>query len=517
MGKYCTSCGVPLEDSALFCGGCGARQNRAEKPADMVHKIDGVKTACEEARIGGVSAPPYRSGRRENRGIKPFIFAISGIAVICIATLFAVFLLNRDNNVSDYIPGEMDEIEQRTTTQEANDKLPEEVEFILNREVYAFKDTPYLYSTVINDMETHVSYTQNWSFREILNDNNFKNIKWTTQTINSDDKTVFFTGNSVIGSYDCSVQFYVQNGAEIPIALEMKINKGEVSTELSPLKFVEQGNSEEFESALIANDASICIMLVLLADISEEALPEDNQTSLSTDYQSNSSQKSAQLMFESFLNGKDEIVFNDENCDECIIICKVEPDEYNNYATYAIGGRGFSFYDTDCIEADESIQRWIFESNGYYYMIVEGLDGYYIYYDTSRERLSESSECWCGFFSTYAVAGSNAGENDITVKNFEQKVSLRKGNSGITDYAMEAYKQEIDESGSPYTFTYKYIGECSDGFYYYNGEDLTFNVYRITYKDGGQSIYFMPLNVEENMVWELYENYYELIYRWTQY
>lgn len=237
-----------------------------------------------------------------------------------------------------------------------------------------------------------------------------------------------------------------------------------------------------------------------------------NQLNSGGDIDQSSAKDSAKSFFSNVVGDYDDL-----HAAGSIMVMEVMPSSDNNFANYLIVGRGFSgIYDTDCIEADDSIQRWIFESNGYYYMIVEGLDGYYIYYDTSRERLSESSEC-CGIFSTYVEVGSNAVENDITVKNFEQKVSLRKGNSGITDYAMEAYKQEIDESGSPYTFTYKYIGECSDGFYYYNGEDLTFNVYRITYKDGGQSIYFMPLNVGENMVWELYENYYELIYRWTQY
>lgn len=255
-------------------------------------------------------------------------------------------------------------------------------------------------------------------------------------------------------------------------------------------------------------------------------------------------------LFERILAGKYEVTFTDlSSSDGSILVSRETPADYNNNAKYSIGGRGFStFYDTNCIEANTAKDSWIFESYGTFYEIVIGIDDVcYIYYSKSREGLTETRGRCCGSFSIpknhefqevldnsmdyddyncfddyfddydgFLSPGEAA--NDITVENFEQKVSLRPGNSEVTDYAMEEFKKETDESGSPYVFKYKYIGECSDGFYYYNGEGLTFNVYRITYyKDGHQGIYFMPLNVGENMVWEFCENYYELAYKWTQY
>lgn len=225
-----------------------------------------------------------------------------------------------------------------------------------------------------------------------------------------------------------------------------------------------------------------------------------------------SAKESAKRFLSGIVGDYDDLQFSGT-----IMVMEETPSAENNNANYSIAGRGFSWiYDSDCIEADESIQKWVFKSNGYYYLMMEGLDGYYIYYDSDKQRLSESSEC-CGIFSTCISEEAAVGENDITANNFEKKVNLLPGDSTTTDSAMEAYKKEVDDSGSPYTFTYTYIGECSDGFYYYNGEGLSFNVYRITFKDGNQGIYFMPLNVGENMVWSLYDNYYELEYCWTQY
>lgn len=220
----------------------------------------------------------------------------------------------------------------------------------------------------------------------------------------------------------------------------------------------------------------------------------------------------AKEMFEMFLGSQDEVTYDDDATDGSIIVCRETPEEYNNYASYSICGRGFSpIYDTDCIGADE--YSWIFKSGGYYYLICSGMDGFYVYYNSSLENLAQSSEQLCGSFSTAVYEG----ENDITVANFEQKVSLSPGNSAFGDFVLESYRKEIHDSDNPLNFSYEYLGDCSEGFYYYNGESNTFSVYRIFYEDGYETIYFIPLNIEDKMIYEFYEYYYELMYRWTQY
>ena len=79
---------------------------------------------------------------------------------------------------------------------------------------------------------------------------------------------------------------------------------------------------------------------------------------------------------------------------------------------------------------------------------------------------------------------------------------------------------EAVESGSPYTFKFKFLGTHSGQYYLHYGEqDVYFNVYRITYSDGSLDYYFVPINSaeDENSVYSLQDNYYELVYRYTKY
>ena len=122
-----------------------------------------------------------------------------------------------------------------------------------------------------------------------------------------------------------------------------------------------------------------------------------------------------------------------------------------------------------------------------------------------------------GFPSEKETASSG---NGITIENFESKVDLKKGKASATDSLLRSMNDEAVESGSPYTFKFKFLGTHSGQYYLHYGEqDVYFNVYRITYSDGSLDYYFVPINSaeDENSVYSLQDNYYELVYRYTKY
>lgn len=96
-------------------------------------------------------------------------------------------------------------------------------------------------------------------------------------------------------------------------------------------------------------------------------------------------------MFESFLNGKDEMNYDDALFNGSIIICREQPSEDNNNASYIIGGRGFSFCDTDCIDVigDTYVFYRKWEFGGAYYKIDIIDKKMFIYWSDSLDKQYE--------------------------------------------------------------------------------------------------------------------------------
>lgn len=144
-------------------------------------------------------------------------------------------------------------------------------DIILNREVFIFKnDFPQLYTAGVNDMNFTKPYRENWRFNKILNDSNYKNIEWSIEKITDKVDMIIFSGENTFLSYKNNViiEFYVQDGAKIPLAWSMKIIAKGKTTDLGVEQFENQGM--DMDMALMLADAEISTMLVLMTDINSD-------------------------------------------------------------------------------------------------------------------------------------------------------------------------------------------------------------------------------------------------------
>lgn len=132
---YCHSCGAKLEEDALFCGECGAKQELSEqviskKPIDEMKKMD------QEAEFETILSP---SSRKDNKSI------VILLGVIIVLLLVAILLLlNRDNNSEQ--PETQIEVQndskmelERKQMEPAQDEIMEEIE--MQSEPDAVSDT----------------------------------------------------------------------------------------------------------------------------------------------------------------------------------------------------------------------------------------------------------------------------------------------------------------------------------------------------------------------------------------
>ena len=176
-------------------------------------------------------------------------------------------------NSRDYVE-EDTSIKMESSIQPSND----DVDFILNREMFVFKkDFSQLYTVEPIPMNNTTAYRDNWDFAQVLNSENFYNIQWSMYKLDDKVSLITFNGESkTTRDTNIIIEFYVQKGAEIPLAWSMKI---ETDGKIEDLCLIEKATEQglDFDSALMSADATICSMLVLLSDGREEQQKDLNK------------------------------------------------------------------------------------------------------------------------------------------------------------------------------------------------------------------------------------------------
>lgn len=156
----------------------------------------------------------------------------------------------------------------KDTSKPAATKYPEEVEFVLNRNIFVFKNEfPELYTATIK-MDQSIAYVEDWNLGQILNEDNFEDIEWKVSSESNNTKIVSFTGSSRIAEKDNTimVQFIITDGAKIPIALSLYtyVKEDQSASELSMQQYMNIGM--DYNSALVSADAGIACMLTIMSE-----------------------------------------------------------------------------------------------------------------------------------------------------------------------------------------------------------------------------------------------------------
>lgn len=150
--------------------------------------------------------------------------------------------------------------EKRTELYNNKATRPSEVDLILDRKIFAFKDNfPELYTKTI-DISTTNAYQEDWTFRSILNDQNFDNIVWEVSEYNSEITFICFGGNSKLmaGKPFVALLFGIHKNKDKPIALEFDCDGTKIGTRSFE-------NIGEASMEIVAGDASVSVMVTLLA------------------------------------------------------------------------------------------------------------------------------------------------------------------------------------------------------------------------------------------------------------
>lgn len=142
-----------------------------------------------------------------------------------------------------------------------------DIQFVLEREVFYLKEeSPSTYINFINNIDSITSYKESWTFAQLLNDNYFQNISWTTNEFDDSQKTITFSGISLKTPDNAKVNivFYIQEQATVPLIWSLEIIGDESNGSMSIQDYIDMGldNTE----ALFAIDASASCSIAILCD-----------------------------------------------------------------------------------------------------------------------------------------------------------------------------------------------------------------------------------------------------------
>ncbi len=101
----------------------------------------------------------------------------------------------------------------------------------------------------------------------MLNDTYFYGINWEVKKSTDIAEIITFSGTSNVGNVLFEIDFFVQQGAKFPLACIMKTSGSSAknNAQIEPQKLINEGL--DGDSALISADASISVMLAMLADM----------------------------------------------------------------------------------------------------------------------------------------------------------------------------------------------------------------------------------------------------------
>lgn len=253
MSNFCIYCGTAVNPEGNYCPKCG-------KPVDKEPILE--KKSVEETNPTSMTGMPSASNSTPNTSnskTKSTFIAIStlflGIIIFCVS----VFGGNEKNpsvdksNISDNVHTTTSNMQQHS----------EDIDLVLNRKIFLFKDTePEQYSCAIKDIDTIEPYIENWTFRQILNEENFKNIEWSTQELSSDLKLICFNGE-LVSPWPAKVSIVFGSAGKVPAIMELKIVTETDTSIIDGQSFIDSGMDNA--AAMIAADASASSMLTLIA------------------------------------------------------------------------------------------------------------------------------------------------------------------------------------------------------------------------------------------------------------
>ena len=197
------------------------------------------------------------------------------VGILALASFLISGCSNLDDQVSTSYKGPSTEIiDSSQPSNTGNEPTPtnpnnfKEVASVLNREIFIFKeDSPELYTVSINDMDQTVAYADNWTFSKILNESNYKDIKWEVSSEDNNVTIVAFNGTARINDAVIYVQFYIfNNGKPLALSLYLYSEKTDTAEEISAKRFLEEDKNLNNDLALIYADASISNMLTIMAE-----------------------------------------------------------------------------------------------------------------------------------------------------------------------------------------------------------------------------------------------------------
>lgn len=146
-------------------------------------------------------------------------------------------------------------------------KTPEDIQFILDREVFYLKEeSPTTYSNFVHDIDILTSYKENWTFEQFLNDDYFEDINWTTNEFDDEQKTITFSGTSTktLDKAKVTIVFYIQEQAAVPLIWSIEISGDESTGSMAIQDYIDMGlNSTE---ALFAIDTSASCTIAILCE-----------------------------------------------------------------------------------------------------------------------------------------------------------------------------------------------------------------------------------------------------------
>ncbi len=208
--------------------------------------------------------------------------------ILCIVAILLVSLLmacGKTNTADELEKTNLPNVNSEDSTNTANktttEEYPKEVKFVLDRDIFVLKnDFPELYKGAINDIDLIVAYKENWKFCNVLNEKNFKQIDWNVTSPMDGAKIVTFTGIPRITEIDtiAAIEFYVQEGAKIPLAWSMTTKNSKGTSEVTVQSYLDQGL--DFDTALVSADATISSMVAFMA---EDATGTSEQYETKTD------------------------------------------------------------------------------------------------------------------------------------------------------------------------------------------------------------------------------------------
>lgn len=384
MAKYCYNCGAEIKEDDAFCTKCGAKQQVEEMENIPVEKMGSVPV---ENKV----APK-----------KLYLFAIIGIVAVIVLLVSSFIIIKKPFSGKNSIEqnSSVDQPKLSNIEEEINQALKlmfegteTQVADVQDFEVKNQNESTHDKSFSCNALNGQLAVMGLSKDGNVIQMQTLLIVSGDIFDQTSDDEKAALVGVALFPAsiFDDSIKS-LEDYNEIIHSFEDVENSG-ISGD--SLRYIDGDIEYAMVSGYSDSSAIVSINIRYLPAFSgnsyfsgEEENSEQEGDLSSSGTATDSNVIAAGKMFESFLDGKEEVSYDDPYCNGSILICKEEPSEDNNGASYSIAGRGFSpFYDTNCI--DVSGDTYVFyngsEFGGAYYKIDVVDQKMFIYWSESLD------------------------------------------------------------------------------------------------------------------------------------